>query len=102
MLTTNDMKVLRKIVCKTKTDRIKSKQIRESCDLHPVNGCVEIIIIIRRRRRKWDEHVTNMDTGRLVKISRDNIPPGRRSPGWPKRRWILIKTGGITFNKEEE
>ena len=27
------------------------------------------------------------DAERLVKISRDNIPVGRRSPGCPKRRW---------------
>jgi hypothetical protein len=39
------------------------------------------------RRREWDEHVTRMYTERLVKISRDNIPAGRRSPGRPKRRW---------------
>jgi hypothetical protein len=25
---------------------------------------------------------------RLVKISRDNIHMGRRSPGRPKRRWV--------------
>ena len=28
-----------------------------------------------------------MDVERLVKISRDNIPVGRISPGLPKRRW---------------
>ena len=33
-----------------------------------------------------------MDAERLVKISRDNIPAGRKSPGCPKRRWnIKIK-----------
>ena len=50
------------------------------------------------RRREWDEDATRMDAERLVKISRDNIPAGRRSPGIPKRRWsdlILIRTGGI-------
>ena len=41
----------------------------------------------RRRRREWNEHVTRMDAERLVKISRDNIPAGRSSPGRPKRRW---------------
>jgi hypothetical protein len=33
------------------------------------------------------ENTTKMDAERLVKISRDNIPAGRRSPGRPKRRW---------------
>ena len=45
-----------------------------------MNGWVE-------RRREWDQHVTRMDAEKLVKISRDNIPVGRRSPGRPKRRW---------------
>jgi hypothetical protein len=39
------------------------------------------------RRREWDQHVTRMDAERLVKISRGNIPFGRRSPGRLKRRW---------------
>ena len=32
------------------------------------------------------EHVKRIDAERLVKISRDNIPARRRSPGRPKRR----------------
>ena len=46
-----------------------------------------------------------MDAKILVKISRDNIPAGRRSPGHSKRRWrdlIPIKTVGSAYNKEEE
>ena len=39
---------------------------------------------------EWDEHVTRMDTERLVKISRDNITAGTRSPGRPKRRWRVL------------
>ena len=49
--------------------------------------------ITRRRRRrigKWDEYVTRMDTERLVKISRNNIPAGRGPPGRPKRWGDLI------------
>jgi hypothetical protein len=64
------MTILRKIVGKTKIDRIRSQQIRVSCDIHPVNERVE------SRRRGWDEHVTRMDAEKLVKISRDNIPAG--------------------------
>ena len=75
------MKVLRKIVGKTKIDRIRSQQIRISCGIQPVNEWVE------RRRREWDKHVTRMDAELLIKISRDNIPVRRRSPGRPKRRW---------------
>ena len=37
MLEANEMKVLRKIVDKTKIDRIRSEQIRESCIIQPIN-----------------------------------------------------------------
>ena len=46
--------------------------------IQPINEWVEI---------QWNEHVTRMNAERLVKISRDNIPAGRRSPGLPKIRW---------------
>ena len=43
MLEANEMKLQRKIVDKTKIDRIRSQQIRESYGIHPNNK--------RRRRR---------------------------------------------------
>ena len=58
------MNVLRKIVGKIKTDRIKSQQIRKSCGTQPINEQMG------RRRGEWDEHVTRMDFERLVKISK--------------------------------
>ena len=81
-LKANEMNVglLRKIVSKTKIERIKSKQIIESCGIQPINEWVE-------RIREWEQHVTRMDAERLIRISRDNIPVGSRSPGCPKRRW---------------
>ena len=57
-------------VGKTKIDRIRSQQIRESSGIQPINDQVEM------RRGEWDKHVTRMDAERLVKISRDNIPCG--------------------------
>jgi hypothetical protein len=56
------MKVLRKIVGKTKIDGIRSQQTRKSCGIQPINEWVE------RGRREWDGHVTRKDTERLVKI----------------------------------
>ena len=70
MLKANEMKVMRKIVGKTKIDRIRRQQIRESCGIQPINEWVE-------RRREWDDHVTRMDAERLVKTSRGNMPAGR-------------------------
>ena len=37
MLEANEMKVVRKIVGKTKIDRLRSQQIRESCGIQPIN-----------------------------------------------------------------
>ena len=87
MLKANEMKVVRKIVDKTKIERTRSKKIRESCGIQSINEWTE------RRRGEWDDHVTRMDAERLVKISRDNIPAGRRSPGRPKRRWSDLILG---------
>ena len=67
------MKGLRKIVGKTKVDRIRSQQIRESYGIQRISEWME-----RRRRREWDDHITRMDAERLV------VPAGR-SPGRPKR-----------------
>ena len=54
------MKVVRKIVGKTKIDRIRRQQIRESCGIQAVNEWVERRRTTRRRGG-WDEHVTRMD-----------------------------------------
>ena len=92
MLEANEMKVLRKIIGKTKIDRIRSQQIRESFGIQRINEWVEII------RREWSQHVTRMDAERLVKISRDNIPVGRRSPECSKRRWSDILRDLVSFS----
>ena len=72
----NEMRILRKIVGKTKIDRIRSKKIRESWGIQPNDEWVD-----RRKREggEWDEHVTRMNAKRLVKISRDNITAGNQS-----------------------
>ena len=79
MFEANEIEVLRLIVGR-KIDRIRSQQMRESCNIQPNNEWVE-------RRREWDEHLTRMDAERLVKISKGNIQVRRRSPGRPTRRW---------------
>jgi hypothetical protein len=62
MTKANEMKVLRKIDSKTKTDTIRSPQIRESCGIQPINEWVE------RTKREWDEHITRRYTERFDKI----------------------------------
>ena len=41
MLESVEMKVLRKVVGKTKIDRILSQQFRESCGIQPINEWME-------------------------------------------------------------
>ena len=44
-----------------------------------------------------------MDAERLVKISRDDIPDGRKYPGRPKRRWSdLILASNRRNHKQQE
>ena len=79
----NQTNIGRKCDESSKKNRQKrSKQMRESCNIQPINEWME------RRRREWqDQNATRLDAERLVKISRKNIPAGRRSPRLPKRRW---------------
>ena len=74
------MKIPRKKVAETKVYRIRNQQIREPCGIKPIHEWMD------RRRKGWDGHVTRIDSQRLVKISRDNVP-ARRFPDRPKRRW---------------
>ena len=62
-------------------NRIRSQQVREFYGVQSIHEWME------RRRREWDQHVIRMDAERLAKISRDNLPVGRRPPGRPKSRW---------------
>ena len=83
MLEANEIKVIRKIVVKTKVNRIRNQQ-RESCSIQPINEWMERR---RRRRREWDEHETRMDAERLVKISSSNFPSEEVLQDVTKRRW---------------
>ena len=89
------MQILRQAADKTKIDRVRSQQIRESCGIQSINE------LDGKEEREWHEHVTRMNVERLVKISKDNIlVAAERSPG----RWrdlIPVSTGGTTYNKKK-
>jgi hypothetical protein len=51
MLEANEMKVLKKIADKTKIDRIRSQQIRESCGIH---------LLMSGWKEEEEENGTNM------------------------------------------
>ena len=62
-LETNGMKVLRKIVDKTKIDRITSQQISESCCIQPINDWVK-----EEEEEEEEENGTNMQQEWMLRI----------------------------------
>ena len=81
MLETTEMNILRKIVGKTRRDRVRNENIRQQLEIEKIGEWVE------RRRNEWNAHISRMATDRLVRTARDNIPDGKRSPGRPRKRW---------------
>ena len=82
---------MRKIVRKTKIDRIRNRPTIESCGIQPVNEWVE-------RRIEWAEHVIIMDAKRLVKILMDHVLAGR--PKGRRREWLKQSDLPITKKKK--
>ena len=63
MLQANEMKILRKIVDKTKIDRITSQQISESCCIQPINDWVK-----EEEEEEEEENGTNMQQEWMLRI----------------------------------
>ena len=63
-LEVTEMKTLRRIINKTKWDRIRNDRIRELCEIQ------NITFWVQRRRTEWSEHVSRMADDRLVKKKR--------------------------------
>lgn len=82
ILETNEMNILRKIMEKTRRDKIRSEDIRRQLNIQAIGDWVD------RRRSEWNDHVSRMTSDRIARIARDNLPAdGKRSPGRPKKRW---------------
>ena len=82
VLETNEMSILRKIVHKSRRDKIRNEDIRKELNVQAINDWVD------RRRFEWNQHISRMTSNRIVRVARDNLPvDGRRSPGRPKKRW---------------
>ena len=58
------MKVVRKLVGKTKVNRIRNQQTRETWGIQPING----------KKERMGRTCNKNGCERLVKISRGNIP----------------------------
>jgi hypothetical protein len=98
MLEVTEMKTLRRIINKTKRDRMRNGRIRESCEIRNITSWVQ------RRRIEWSEHISRMADDRLVRKVRDGIPEGKRSRGRPMKRWrdALEKKQAIGLQEEKK
>ena len=81
LLEVTEIKTLRRIINKTKWDRMQNDRIRELCEIQNITSWVQ------RRRTEWSEHVSRMVDDRLVKKVHDGIPEGKRNRGRPMKRW---------------
>jgi hypothetical protein len=75
------MKTLRRILNKTRIDKIRNERIREICDIQNVTSWVQ------GRRKEWSMHISRMTEGGLVSRVHDGIPVGKRNQGRPMTRW---------------
>lgn len=74
-----EMKVLRNTLGKTRCNRLRNRNIRETCDVTDISQSV------KKRKERWDEHITRMDHNTLVKAARDNFPRAERHVGRPRK-----------------
>ena len=68
------MKTLRRIIDKTKWDRMRNDRIGELCEIQNITSWVQ------RRRIEWSENVSRMADDRLVKKVHDGIPERKEKP----------------------
>jgi len=54
LLEVTEMKTLRRIINKTKWDRVRNDRIRELCEIQNITSWVQ------RRRTEWSEHISRM------------------------------------------
>lgn len=81
LLNVSEMKTLRRIVGKTRIDRVRNEEVRDTC------GVEDISEWVKKRRRQWDEHVERMGEDRIVKRAKYGRPVGNRNVGRPRKRW---------------
>ena len=81
LLRSTEMKTLRSILGLTLWDKIRSKDIREECEIQ------DIVKWTKDRRRYWNEHVDRANAEGLIKIARDGRPAAKRPRGRPPKRW---------------
>ena len=81
ILEVTEMKTLRRIINRTRRDRMRNESIRET------RGIQNITSWVQRRRTEWSMRVSRTAEDRLVREVHDGIPEGKRSRGRPMKRW---------------
>ena len=81
ILEVTEMKTLRRIINKTRKERMRNESIRETCGIQNITSWVQ------RRRIEWSMRISRMAEDRLVRKVHDGIPEGKRSRGQPMKRW---------------
>jgi hypothetical protein len=80
-VTAMEMKFLRRIVGKTRRDKIRNSVIREELNEE------SIIERIEKKQLKWYGHVQRMEETRLTKRVTETKVQGRRARGRPRKSW---------------
>ncbi|XP_045466553.1 uncharacterized protein LOC123675250 [Harmonia axyridis] len=80
IMSTTEMRIIRRIHGKTLLDRVRNEELRER------SGIQDVGKFVRQRRKYWNKHIERMSDNRLVKGARQNKPTGKRTQGRPPKR----------------
>ena len=81
LLEVTEMQTLRRIINKTRMDKMRNEWIRELCGIENITSWVQ------RRRTEWNMHISRMAEDRPVRRVHDGIREGKRNRGRPMKRW---------------
>jgi hypothetical protein len=88
-LETAEMTTLRRITRSRLNDRVRNKHIRQLCNNPHINEW------ILGRWMECNDHISIMESTRLIRIARDKAPNSKRNIGRPKKKdanpWKLVK-----------
>ena len=81
ILEVTEMKTLRRIINKTRIDKMGNERIREICGIQKITSWVQ------RRITEWSVHISGIWEDRLVRGVHDATPVGRGNRGRPMKIW---------------
>lgn len=98
-----ERKVLRKIYGLLYDQTTGGHRIRKNRELEELYKDPDIVKEIKSQRLKWAGHVKRQKDSRIIKLSWEAVPPGKRPLGRPRMRWRdNINTDLKTMNVEPD